>query len=641
MNKLFILLLCSLLFTAAHAQQEPLLNTYTDSLLSDHFQKTTFYRLQDVANARVAAGVEKDFLDSAYLERYSSYYDTLRVTDKYYCEYNEDNTRRRLRWVYSGISPEYTTSSQTFTYEETDSSSVTIQLDSMYSTVKQALLPKTKKITTTFKDGAIVKTEELEWRTDMEEWIVDRVREDHYDEKGNVIFYQINIWNSYLQEVIPFVRNTYEYDQQGRYTLSRREAYYPESDFWNVLQEEWQYDTSGNLLYKAVYDNYGQSGDGLTGISKEEWEYSDGQAVLHTIYEWSESSKDFVRKERQRNVLNSYGQVEEEYLELWSWNEWVNHRKKVHAYDMTQTNSGNRQYSWDEESQEWKIQLEEEIRYENDVRVTLRYAWDTSLHTKQLSEKLEYTYKEEYDLFTEATYDWDSQQEEWVGKEKETYTFYSGSFLIPVKAKRSLLTYEWDSIQKIWLPRSRLINYILQNKEGKIVSNYTFSWNQELLEWILIRSAEYEYNEKGLLYLRNVKSYWEHTGELSGMDKITISYSASSQYLLLQNSTWDKSSDTWNVVYQETFFYSKRIVAGIDMLQDKSLLVYPNPSHHTFAIQLEDQIERVEVFNMQGKKVQEYHDKQEQYDISNQPSGQYFIRVRGKRGSYSSRLLKL
>ncbi|WP_121667941.1 T9SS type A sorting domain-containing protein [Mesonia aquimarina] len=67
--------------------------------------------------------------------------------------------------------------------------------------------------------------------------------------------------------------------------------------------------------------------------------------------------------------------------------------------------------------------------------------------------------------------------------------------------------------------------------------------------------------------------------------------------------------------------------------------LHPNPTENTFQLQTQAEVQKVELFSLQGKKLAQFS-SQENYDISFLETGIYFLKVSTTRGSQTLRLLK-
>jgi len=67
--------------------------------------------------------------------------------------------------------------------------------------------------------------------------------------------------------------------------------------------------------------------------------------------------------------------------------------------------------------------------------------------------------------------------------------------------------------------------------------------------------------------------------------------------------------------------------SGLGELGPDGLLLYPNPVSGSFTLVSEQQIERVEILDMSGRVIKSFNEQQASYNISEVPSGVYFVTI--------------
>ncbi|WP_430411089.1 T9SS type A sorting domain-containing protein [Kordia sp.] len=107
----------------------------------------------------------------------------------------------------------------------------------------------------------------------------------------------------------------------------------------------------------------------------------------------------------------------------------------------------------------------------------------------------------------------------------------------------------------------------------------------------------------------------------------------------------DVSSTTQNIVSSNrSSFITKNSLNTLDIedvfLSEKSLSVVPNPTKNSFTIQTEIQINHVEVYDVNARKVMEYA-HQKTIDISNLPSGMYYVTINTAQGNIHKKIIKI
>lgn len=105
-------------------------------------------------------------------------------------------------------------------------------------------------------------------------------------------------------------------------------------------------------------------------------------------------------------------------------------------------------------------------------------------------------------------------------------------------------------------------------------------------------------------------------------------------YVKKANGAWSSIHDVYNI-NTSLFIEPAVCLVGInEIIEDEKLLIYPNPSHDKFNIQVEDdqwQDVEIRVFDMIGKMVESKADlispHQYQIDMSNHKAGIYFLNI--------------
>lgn len=100
---------------------------------------------------------------------------------------------------------------------------------------------------------------------------------------------------------------------------------------------------------------------------------------------------------------------------------------------------------------------------------------------------------------------------------------------------------------------------------------------------------------------------------------------------------------TWDVTYTAqtgVLSYSDDCDILSVSLKDKVIFtLYPNPVTNNFYIESTQDFEQVEIYTLQGRLIKTFL-PQENYNIAELPSGLYFVKVKGNRGSTTQKIVK-
>jgi len=103
----------------------------------------------------------------------------------------------------------------------------------------------------------------------------------------------------------------------------------------------------------------------------------------------------------------------------------------------------------------------------------------------------------------------------------------------------------------------------------------------------------------------------------------------------------------WNVSYNNNIGavinYSDDCDLGLGINNFVSLFnvnIFPNPVKTTFQIKTEQDFQHISIFSLQGKLIKNFS-RQEIYDISDLPSGMYFVKIKNDSGVSTKKIVKL
>ncbi|MDQ7917723.1 T9SS type A sorting domain-containing protein [Mesonia sp. MT50] len=87
-------------------------------------------------------------------------------------------------------------------------------------------------------------------------------------------------------------------------------------------------------------------------------------------------------------------------------------------------------------------------------------------------------------------------------------------------------------------------------------------------------------------------------------------------------------------------FYDQGVCTlAVETKNKTEIALYPNPVQNTFQIQSSEEINEVNIFTVAGKKVARFA-SQQNYDISQLPSGIYFVKIKSNVGEDVKRVIK-
>lgn len=126
----------------------------------------------------------------------------------------------------------------------------------------------------------------------------------------------------------------------------------------------------------------------------------------------------------------------------------------------------------------------------------------------------------------------------------------------------------------------------------------------------------------------NVATITNNVVSIIGVGTTTITASQSG------NNNYNAATDvTQNLTVTTT--------ASIDNFKKLGLVLYPNPISDSFTIKTQLHIEKIEIYNIIGKKVKEFTKQKNKYSVQELPEGIYLIQITTEKGIGTTKILKV
>jgi len=261
---------------------------------------------------------------------------------------------------------------------------------------------------------------------------------------------------------------------------------------------------------------------------------------------------------------------------------------------------------------------------------------------------------------------WSSYNSEWINIAKFYNTFDNGQLA-------STLSMKWDDYLSLWA-NERNIFYTYSNS-GEMVEEFIKLWNSETESWNDSEKYSYFYNNEGTrdslvlklwdndaqlwyYYLREtttvenngqrtltLKQLWDnenrHWNNISLITKINDENGLLTEYTY---NTWDSESEQWKGIAKYEFYWSQIEVYGIEEETANKITIYPNPAEQTITISTPVSLtdKNLSIYSVSGRLVTTvtlYKDVNT-IDISDIPSGLYFVRFKTTNGLVTKRFVK-
>jgi len=183
-----------------------------------------------------------------------------------------------------------------------------------------------------------------------------------------------------------------------------------------------------------------------------------------------------------------------------------------------------------------------------------------------------------------------------------------------------------DSLEELYMNSGG--NAITLNVEEVILTNNP---NLQIIEAIDVWKLD-KINLKGSdtqlnNLLVNVEKYDEGSGS-SVCFEVTDPLNAQNQQGIYSN---------WSISGNSNF--SDDCNLSVNKSNKLEVVLYPNTVQNSFQIKTSEEIERVQIFSIDGKEVT-YFGSQSKYDISQLPTGMYFVKIHSNKGENIQRMVK-
>lgn len=332
-------------------------------------------------------------------------------------------------------------------------------------------------------------------------------------------------------------------------------------------------------------------------------------------------------------------------------------------------------YSWNNSAMpaDWKHDVTEQYTYANGgIKETKTVGY--SMPGMSLSYQHIKTYNTSNNITLNLKQIWNGSQ--WVDDSQDVYTYYSGtsnvkdmttySFSQGYDVYKVLYEYSGSDITKITfqdgssgtLVNSEKFEYTY-NSPGQPYQEFDSEWNGS--SWDLIERTTATY-VGGLRTELLVESYNGSTYD--SFERYVSTYSGTLETEYLQQS-WNGSSyvnsdrelstydgndnktvyifeswimNAWEPYYKEENDFSVAAPLGVNDFDDEKFVVFPNPVADIVNIKSTMAIDKIEIYNVIGKKVTQVN-KTKRVDIKNLKSGIYFLKIFNKDKSTTKKIV--
>ncbi len=279
---------------------------------------------------------------------------------------------------------------------------------------------------------------------------------------------------------------------------------------------------------------------------------------------------------------------------------------------------------------------------------------DTAIQQWEIGGKKEFSYFPNGDKDV-VSFFWRNGQ--WIYNSR-VYSLYQNSNLLQEK-----YFYNYDTLMQTWnIPYKEIYYYSVQNQLSEV---HSMSWNDTISQYEVSGRNLYIYNTQSsldsLVYQRyhSSSSSWESRSILV-YDYDTNGDTASIQYFLFYANQWglmhyyeyvyngnqldtirnyqDIPSSPNEALARTIFEYGN---VGLNEIDNKlDIKAYPNPASENILIESSEIMQRIELYDMQGKMLYAVNNQAALLmDVSAYPSGIYILQIKTDRGLQHKKII--
>jgi len=332
-------------------------------------------------------------------------------------------------------------------------------------------------------------------------------------------------WEGTLKEV-------WEFDSIGRTTLREQYGWY-NSDWSITLREIAAFDEAG---HQTLIENYTGENGVVTGTQKEEYVFDGENTTLTIKYKWSATKKDWIGLSNERWEFNG-PTGEKTYYEkqVWRNSAWGDSIQETWEYNpLNSKQTYHVRYSWNKDLAAMRKTLEYTTEYDgtNVIRIE-NYALENEEWVGKKKETTTYTNGKKTDHFV---YAWENGA--WVNSNKEIWAFNTSG--------KQTLHEKYEYTNGGWL-------LVLQEKTGYTGTTLTSKENYELIGGIWTGTLKEEYTYTGGKKTLELIYAWENNAWVNST-KEEWTYDTKKQLTLHKKSEWDNGD--WLLMVEENTIYN-------------------------------------------------------------------------------------
>ena len=416
------------------------------------------------------------------------------------------------------------------------------------------------------------------------DWIGNEKKEVEYNSNDNKVLSVSYDWDKNINNWVSYKKEEYKYDSNNNLLLK--------SDLYGNIKTESTYDANNNLIYIKNYIFFNNfSWQQIPPYYVYEYDTNSNQILY--IHFWNE---DGDKKTESTYDANNNLILSKFYIMTPTMVDWSLYSKTENIYDTANNRTIEILYIWNESLNDWDFSSKHEYFYDanNNKTLDMYYKWDSNINDWDINKKQEYTYNSNNIKILHIYYDWDSNINDWFGYKKEEYTYDANN---------------------------NQILYIHYKLRGAILDFYTKI------------EASYDANNNLTMYAHY--TWYDNNWGMQNYKldyKLEYTYDSNNNITKEEYYSWDNNINDWVIYHKCNDLYS-----AISEQTTQEIRIFPNPTTGRVLIDNNNNVEKVEVYNISGKLILTT-DKKE-IDLSNNAKGTYLFRVTIDNSIYTKKII--
>jgi len=348
----------------------------------------------------------------------------------------------------------------------------------------------------------------------------------------------------------------------------------------------------------------------------------------------------------KKNLTSQLGQS-------WNGSAWVNSDQYIYVYDANNNEISELSQSWNGSAWENSLQYIYTYDANNNQTSYIKQSWNVSTWVN--STQVIYTYDANNNMTSVLVQHWNGSA--WVNYKQNIYTHDANNHMI------LQISQNWDG--SAWVNSSQFINTFTNNNLTSQLAQYWngSSWvdsDKSILNWDAnnncISMLTQSWNGGAWVnFFQYIYTYDANNNCTYELDQLWngsawVNFMTDTYTYDDNNFTKSESWKEWNisgtkVEYGDSIYYYFHTNAGINdfISQEKSIIIYPNPSNGRFSISSNIPINSIEIYNLFGERIiSNFKFKQQtlnEIDLLDYAKGIYFIKIHDDMYIYTEKVV--